>query len=214
MSNINAARPGGIYSKLFSAIYDPFMSRFEARILLKRRRKLLTTLQGNILEVGAGTGINFPLYPAGTKVLAIEPSADMLKKAGEKTPGESYAADIRLLLAGIGDKALEQEVPKAGFDAIVFTLVLCTIPDPEAALRQSVAWLKPGGKIIVLEHIASSDKWGYRVQQAINPFWKHLAEGCNLHRHTDKLLKDMGFNVEHEEYFTKMLPFYVATFIK
>lgn len=127
---------------------------------------------------------------------------------------EQYPADIHIVQAGIGDKTFLENIPEGGFDAIVFTLVLCTIPDPEAALQQCLQWLKPGGKVVVLEHIASSDPWGYRLQKAINPVWRHLAEGCNLHRHTDKLLEDMGFRKVSEEYFTKVLPFYVAVLEK
>ena len=214
MTEINAARPGGLYSKLFAAIYDPFMRKFEERILLKRRRTLLSGLQGNILEVGAGTGINFPLYAPGTNVLAIEPAADMLKKAAEKLARGNYPAHITLLQAGIGDTVLAEEVPAGGFEAIVFTLVLCTIPDPEAALRDCLSMLKTGGKLVILEHIASQGKWGYRVQRAINPVWTHLAEGCNLHRHTDRLLHSMDVQVVSEEYFTKVLPFYQAVLVK
>lgn len=212
--NPNSAQIDNWYSKVFAGIYDPFMEKMEARVLQKRRRLLLESLQGTILEVGAGTGANFALYSKGAKVIAIEPSANMLNKAKTKIANESFSAEIELIEAGIGDEAVERAIPEEGIDAVVFTLVLCTIPDPEKALKQCINYLKPGGKIVLLEHIASSDQWGYMTQRVVNPLWKHLAEGCNLDRHTDKLIQEMGLKPISEQHFTKVLPFYMAVWEK
>jgi ubiquinone/menaquinone biosynthesis C-methylase UbiE len=212
--NPNAAQPENWYSAVFARIYDPFMQQMEERVLQKRRKALLENLHGDILEVGAGTGANFVHYQADAKVIAIEPSALMLNQGEKKLRENQYPATFQLIQAGIGDQAVEEAIPEGGLDAVVFTLVLCTIPDAKSALKQCVQWLKPGGKLVMLEHIASSDPWGYRVQTVINPVWKHLAEGCNLNRHTDQLVQSLGLQAESEEYFTKALPFYEAVWMK
>ncbi len=203
-----------LYSRFFAWMYDPFMRRFEERILLKRRRQLLEDVRGKVLELGCGTGINFTLYPAGVQVVACEPSTAMLGYAYERMEQEkkNIKAQIELVNAGIGDAELEKYVPAGGFDAIVCTLVLCTVPDQEAAIAIIKKWLKPEGKLYVIEHIRSAQPLGRFWQNFFNPLWRHLAEGCNLNRQTDKALKAHGFQVEKEEYFTAGLPLYQAVF--
>lgn len=214
MPDVNSAKPDGWYASIFSRIYDPFMENFELKVLQKRRKLLLSELKGNILEVGAGSGANFSNYGAEAKVLAIEPSASMLRLAEQRLLDEPCAAEIGLLLAGIGDDIIWKSAPDGGFDAVVFTLVLCTIPDPEKALKQCIAYLKPGGKILVLEHIAAKSSFGLTVQKIINPVWQHLAEGCQLDRHTDELLHASGLKLINEEYFTKGVPLYMSVWQK
>lgn len=198
------------YSGLFARIYDPFMRRMEERVLRKHRERLLSGLSGNILEVGSGTGINFPLYPAGCRVTASEPSAQMLRFAEERLRDPGVRADITLVQVGVSSPELERMVPKGGFDAIVCTLVLCTIPDPVAAVRDFKRWLRPDGKLIVLEHVHAHTRPRRSVHELLDPAWKMLAEGCHLTRETPDLLKLEGFLPETEEHFTKVLPFYVA----
>jgi ubiquinone/menaquinone biosynthesis C-methylase UbiE len=212
--NPNSAQPENWYSGIFARIYDPFMQKMEERVLQKRRKSLLEHLTGTILEVGAGTGANFQHYNQQAHVIAIEPAGMMLQHAAKMLSEEQLSASFRLIQAGIGDDAVQEAIPEDGLDAVVFTLVLCTIPDAASALLQCVEWLKPGGKMVMLEHIASTDPWGYRIQTVINPVWKHLAEGCNLNRHTDALVRSMGLQLESEEYFTKALPFYKAVWVK
>ncbi len=198
------------YARLFSRLYDPVMRSFEDNVLLLKRRELLGRLHGHVLEVGAGTGVNFALYPSGTQVIACEPSQPMLSKALQKLEQTKPQASIRLVHAGIGDADLARLVPEEGLDAAVFTLVLCTIPHPEEAVETVKKWLKPGGKLIVLEHIGSRKSLGRTVQRAIEPVWTPLAEGCRLTRDTDLMLKRMGFVPEWEQYFSTGMRFYQA----
>jgi len=198
------------YSRLIARIYDPFMARMETRVLQKRRRHLLAAIEGTVLEIGAGTGINFPFYPPDVTVIATEPSPAMRSKAEQKLAGAVFPASIQLLPYGVEDKALEVRLPIEGVDAIVCTLVLCTIPDPVAAITQFQRWLKPGGKLIVLEHLVSEKPHLRRLQHLVNPAWKFMAEGCNLNRSTDLLLRQQGFRPDWEQYFTKGMRFYQA----
>lgn len=210
MSNANANIKEGFYSKLFARFYDPFMESMEQRVLSRYRKQLLEPLQGNILEVGSGTGINFKLYPKGCHVIASEPSGHMLKYAEERLKMEPVEADIELVLAGVGSQDLEKHVPENGFDAIVCTLVLCTIPKPEAAVASFKRWLKPEGKLIILEHVHGKSKRRKVFHNLINPAWKRFAEGCHINRDTAKMLKDSGFVSEWEHDFVKVLPFHVS----
>lgn len=209
-SNPNANIKEGFYSKVFARIYDPFMESMEQKILSKYRKQLLEPLHGNILEVGSGTGINFKLYPKGCYVIASEPSEHMLKYASERLKMEPMQADIKLVLAGIGSDVLENHVPDEGFDAIVCTLVLCTIPDPELAVQSFKKWLKPDGKLIILEHVHAQTQPRKLFHNVINPAWKRVAEGCHINRDTAKMLKDSGFRAEWEHDFIKVLPFHVS----
>ena len=210
MSNPNANIKEGFYSKLFARFYDPFMESMEQRVLSRYRKQLLEPLHGQILEVGSGTGINFKLYPKGCHVVASEPSEHMLKYAQERLKMEPVEAEIELVLAGVGSQELEKHVPANGFDAIVCTLVLCTIPEPEAAVESFKKWLKPDGRLIVLEHVHGRSTSRKVVHNLINPAWKRFAEGCHINRNTDKMLRDAGFTAEWEHDFTKVLPFHVS----
>ncbi len=202
------------YSRIFAAAYDSVMHRFEQQVLWRRRQELFQELSGGqVLEVGAGTGVNFPLYPAATQVLACEPSAPMLRKARYNMEQYAPRAAIKLLHAGIGDEALEEHIPTQGIDAAVFTLVLCTIPNPEQAVQRVKNWLKPGGRLLVLEHIGSTHPVGRALQHVVEPVWKPLAEGCHLTRDSDRLLRDQGFVPVWERYFHAGMRFYQAVLV-
>lgn len=210
MSNQNAHLKEGVYSKLFARFYDPFMESMEQKVLSKYRKRLLEPLEGNILEVGSGTGINFKLYPKDCTVVASEPSEHMLKYAEERLKMEQIAADIQLVLAGVGSELLDEHVPAEGFDAIVCTLVLCTIPNPELAVESFKKWLKPKGKLIILEHVHGKSKPRQLLHNVLNPAWKRFAEGCHINRNTAKMLKDKGFVASWEHDFVKVLPFHIS----
>ena len=196
------------YARFFSKLYDPVMRSFEEKVLLRKRRELLHGLQGHVLEVGAGTGANFALYSPGAQVIACEPSLPMLALAHRKLEEKPPRASIVLVHAGIGDAELEEHIPAEGLDAAVFTLVLCTIPHPEDAVLQVKKWLKPNGRLIVLEHIGAEKPLGRLLQRAIEPVWTPLAEGCRLTRDTDVLLRQLGFVPEWEQYFSTGMRFY------
>ena len=197
----------GWYNKVFSAAYDPFMSVVEKNALSGRRQALLGNLSGKILELGCGTGINFEFYPASAEVLAIEPSDAMRLQALEKLQKEKFAAHIRVESWLLEDERLAAEHPAGSFDAAVCTLVLCTVPDPAGTLALLHRLLKPGGKLIVLEHVRSKSGFGQTVQNLMNPFWRHLAEGCQLNRDTQATITAAGFTEQSHDEFDYGLPF-------
>lgn len=180
---------------------------------------LIQPLQGRILEIGSGTGINFPIYSSKANVIAIEPSNSMMEKAKERiqllqnSSAHKENAKIRMEVLGLGNPELESLIPEKSVDAVVFTLVLCTVPDPVYAIRFAKSRLKRGGRILILEHVKASSKAGQFLQNILNPFWNRFAQGCNLNRDPASILKAEGFQPLEEYRFRKTLPFYQAIYI-
>jgi len=197
------------YSFAFAYMYDSLMKNIESQVLKPRRKNLLSPLAGNILEVGSGTGVNFTLYGPKANVLAIEPSLAMLRQSQKRhLCGGTTQANIQVLHAGIGDNF---PIPKDGFSTVVCTLVLCTIPELEAAIETIKTVLQKNGRLILLEHIESKNIIIRNIQHFLTPFWKKLAEDCHLDRNTVEILIKMGFHPQHEAYFSCGLPFYQAS---
>lgn len=196
-------------NKLFSHIYDDFMSTLELKVLGKRRAQLLSEIEGDILEVGAGTGVNFQYYNKNAKVWAIEPDKAMLEKAKNKIPS---GIEIKLINSGIED--LKNILPNQKFDYIVCTLVLCTIPDLEKNLKELYNELKPHGKLLIIEHIHSRNNSIFQFQKIVNPLWNKLALGCNLTRNTVEIIQEIGFKKIEDHYFNMGLQGYFAVYEK
>ncbi|WP_158276095.1 class I SAM-dependent methyltransferase [Brumimicrobium oceani] len=173
------------------------------------REELISELEGNILEVGSGTGTNFKYYNAKARVIAIEPSSFMLEKSKVKIPENIH---IRTFNLGIDDIKLNSIIDDQSLDFIVCTLVLCTIPNQNTAFDNFKKWLKPSGKLIILEHIHAQNKPMRFLYNLVNPVWRIIGEGCNLNRDTDDSLKKAGFTVESEQYFKNSLDFYQGVF--
>lgn len=203
-----------LYARLFARFYDSFMNRAEKTVLRKRRKALLKEISGRVLEIGSGTGINFPLYSKQVVLLATDPSDAMLDQARARLLRENVAARVEVLTAGVLDPILAEVVPPASIDAVVCTLVLCTVENPAATLAFLHSRLKPGGSLILLEHVRARTKAGRMLQNLLNPVWKRFAHGCNLNRDTEALVKAAGFEALREDYFSITLPFYQAAFQK
>lgn len=210
MSSSNQSRPDTFYSKLFARLYDPFMNTMEDRVFHSMRSELIRPLTGDILDVGAGTGANFSFYNASARVVACEPSYAMLVNDRQRLDKNPVAGKIALVHAGIGDEKLESYLPPEGYDAIICTLVLCTIPNPGEAVAIFKRWLKPGGKLVVLEHVHGKNLPRRLAHEILNPLWKRFAEGCHLTRETGQLLKAEGFQPVWENQFVIGVPLYQA----
>lgn len=197
----------GWYNRVVAAAYDPFMSVVEKNALSGRRRALIGGLKGKILELGCGTGINFEFYGKEAEVLALEPSDAMRSQAEQKLAEGKTAARIRIEPWLLEDEKLAAEFRPGSFDAVVCTLVLCTVPDPAATLGRLHQMLKQDGVLIVLEHVRAKSGVGQTVQNLMNPFWRHLAEGCQLNRDTHTNIEAAGFKAVTYNEFDYGLPF-------
>jgi SAM-dependent methyltransferase len=158
------------------------------------REELVGDLVGDVLEVGCGTGTNFGFYhPATVRVTATDPNPHMLRRAA--AAAAAAGADIRLEIAEAGALPFEA----ASFDAVVASLVLCSVPDLPATLAELQRVLRPGGTLRLFEHVRSRRRWIGRLQTLANPVWGVMADGCHLDRDTGAAVRDAGFTVEVEE---------------
>lgn len=167
-------------------VYDRVMAGIEDGGARSWRAELLTGLDGDVLEIGAGTGANVDHYPAAVDRLVLsEPDRHMRVQLEERV------AEVRA--AGTGPESVEVvdagasdlPYPDASFDAVVSTLVLCTVPDQPAALAEIERVLRPGGRLVFLEHVAATHKpRRLRWQRRVEPVWKRVAGGCHLTRTT------------------------------
>lgn len=199
------------YKFLFSRFYDPFMHSIEMKELTHRRKRLLSPLDGTILEIGSGTGINLPFYSTNTKVFALEPNPHMWEIIEKK---RHYTCNLEPIVKGIEDPEVQMRFTEPFFDSVVCTLVLCNVPDLRNTFRFIEKVLKVGGKLVLLEHIRSHSNFSAGIQDFFSPSWKFFADGCNLNRETDKVVKEFDFKLEWEEYFSISLPFYSAIYEK
>jgi len=174
---------------LFAAIYDPAMAHAEATILEPHREYLARDLTGTVLDLGAGTGAMFPYFDEAASVHATEPDPHMRRRARERA--ERVNGDVDLLDAGAADLPF----PDDHFDAVVSSMVFCTVPDVEGSLSEVRRVLDPGGEFRFLEHVAD-DGWRETVQTTVAPAWKRLAGGCHLTRRTaSRFAGDDAFDV-------------------
>jgi len=202
------------FSNTFGASYDHFMYVLEKFFLRKRRARLISGLSGKVLEVGVGTGVNFEHYHKEAVLTGIEPSPYMLVRAEKKRDLLLFPDRISLHNLGCGSPEMEQLIAPGSLDAVVCTLVLCTIPEPETALSNFMKWLKPGGHLLVLEHIRSHYRVLAKVQDVLRPAWEKIGEGCQLNRPTDKIIAESGFRLLREDRFNIGIPFYEAEYQK
>lgn len=174
--------------KWFAAIYDRMMVPAE-RKFGPIREELLADVSGEVLEIGAGTGLNFQYYRNGAHITATEPDPYMLGRA-RKRAAES-PANIELHQAA----AEELPFPDGSFDYVVDTLVLCTVRDPRKALTEIKRVLRPGGELRLYEHVRYQNPIGAISQDIITPIWSWFGAGCHPNRDTGRFLREAGFDV-------------------
>jgi ubiquinone/menaquinone biosynthesis C-methylase UbiE len=182
------------WGRAFSAIYDRGLKASEEAGLRQMRREVLAGATGRTVEVGAGTGLNLGLYPAAVSELTlIEPDPHMLKKLRTK-----------LVSSGGGASAIQAPAESLPFadsiiDTVVFTLVLCTVPNPAAALAESARVLRPGGRLLFVEHVRSRDPSLARWQDRLEKPWHFLGDGCHCNRDTVATIEGSPFELEQVE---------------
>ena len=166
-----------------------WMASHEPDAVKRLRRENLAGLSGRVLEVGAGTGTNFELYPdTVTEVVAVEPERRLAVLAQQA----AASAPVRVT---VSTETVEQFADAEPFDAAVCSLVLCSVDQPESVVRQLYSLLKPGGELRYFEHIASSGARGRLQKIADATVWPRMAGNCHTHRHTEQTIVDAGFQV-------------------
>ena len=176
------------WARCFALIYDSSLWSGERAGMKQHRRALLSQARGRVLEIGAGTGLNVPHYPSDlSELILTEPDASMRRRLLRRVDGRSTV---------VAAPAEALPVADASIDTVVSTLVLCTVGDPEAALREIRRVLRPGGQLLLIEHVRSDSRWRALLQRMLRKPWSGFARGCRCDQPTAELLRASGFRVE------------------
>jgi ubiquinone/menaquinone biosynthesis C-methylase UbiE len=178
----------------FAALYDFGLRATEEGGLRDMRREMLAQARGRTIDIGAGTGANIGLFPeAITELVYAEPDPHMAKRLREKLAESGERGEIV--------EAPAQSLPfeDSSFDTAVFTLVLCTVPDPAASLEEAARVLKPGGRLLFVEHVRAEDPSLARWQDRLEKPWRFLADGCHCNRDTVAAIEASPLTLEHVE---------------
>lgn len=182
------------WGRFFSAFYDPLIRKTEESGLRERRREVLSAASGRTIDIGAGTGANLGLFPdAVSELVMSEPDPHMSKRLRPRVAEAGSSAEV------IEAPAESLPFEDSSFDTAVFTLVLCTVPDPGAALREAARILKPGGKLLFLEHVRSKEDGLARWQDRLETPWRYFADGCRCNRDTVANIEAAQFKLERVE---------------
>jgi SAM-dependent methyltransferase len=174
----------------FFARVWPVVARHETEAVRALRRENVAGLSGRVLEVGAGVGTNFANYPPGVQqVIAVEPEPRLAAQA------RAAAAVAPVPVVVIADTA-EGFSDAEPFDAVVCSLVLCSVHDPAGVLRRLYSLLRPGGQLRYLEHVASAGGRGRLQRVADATLWPKLFGNCHTHRDTERAIAEAGFEVD------------------
>lgn len=177
-------------------MYDRITAPAEEACFQQWRAQLLAPLHGDVLEIGAGTGNNLAHYPeAVTRLVITEPDVHMVEKLRPRLDRVPEGTTVEVEVAGVDPLPH----PDESFDAVVVTLVLCSVPDQARALAEIRRVLRPGGRLVFLEHVAAVDRpdrlaW----QRRLEPVWKRVAGGCCLTRETAEAIAAAGFDLPPE----------------
>jgi ubiquinone/menaquinone biosynthesis C-methylase UbiE len=182
---------GGVTNPVFARFYAR-MTENEPEEVEEHRRELVAGLSGRVIEVGAGNGRNFRLYPSTVEeVVAVEPEPYMRRKAKQAAASAPVPVSV---VPGVADQ-LPAEA--ASFDAAVVSLMLCSVPDQAGALAEIRRVLVPEGELRFYEHVVSSRAGMARAQAAVDRlFWPRMAGGCHTARDTRAAIQHAGFHIE------------------
>jgi ubiquinone/menaquinone biosynthesis C-methylase UbiE len=174
-----------------AAIYDWFNSASEWRIMREYRPLIVGDATGRVLEIGVGTGFSLPFYRRAESIIGIDPDPHMLKRA-----------EMRLTNLGLNNVELRlgraEALPfeSASFDAVISTLVLCTVRDVAKSLAEIKRVLKPEGTFRFMEHVRNDESFMGTIQDWITPAWKWLAAGCHANRRIQAEIEAASFHIE------------------
>jgi ubiquinone/menaquinone biosynthesis C-methylase UbiE len=163
--------------RAFTGWYGYVMRLVDESGLRETRRELLSGAAGRVLDLGTGTGANLELFPAGVEELVLaEPDQHMRRVLAEKVRRLQRPVEL------VGAPAEALPFADESFDCVTCTMVMCTMPNPSAALQEVARVLRPGGRFLFLEHVRSEDPGFARSQDRINRAWRFLADGCHCNR--------------------------------
>jgi len=190
---LTVVRIGG-YSPVAMSDGHPWLAAtldWVMRPMYPARRLVVPEATGRVLEVGVGTGLNFGLYRDVTSLAGVDPDPHMLARARPRMAELPFPVELHQT------GAEQLPFPDDHFDTAVITFTLCTIPDPAAALAEVRRVLRPGGRLLFVEHTRSIQPLVGGVQDALTPLWKIIGGGCHLNRRATELVRKAGFDVRN-----------------
>jgi ubiquinone/menaquinone biosynthesis C-methylase UbiE len=184
------ARTSSFWSRLFAILYDPSLWLGERAGLGALRQDLLRHAEGRTVELGSGTGLNLRYYPRDLDELVLtEPAEPMRARLARRLRDSRYPA--RIVDASAEDLPFEDGT----VDTVVSTLVLCTVDSPDAALQEIKRVLRPGGQLLLLEHVRSDSPRLAAWQDRLEGPWRRFAEGCRCNRATVESVRESGLKL-------------------
>jgi ubiquinone/menaquinone biosynthesis C-methylase UbiE len=183
--------------RLFAAVYDRAICALEQGILGAHRSNLLGGLDGLVLDVGAGTGVNLAYLGQAARVVAAEPDPWMRRRLAANAASASVPVEVR------GDTAEALGFDDASFDAVVCTCVLCSVTDLDASLSEVRRVLRPSGRLVILEHVRGDGRLA-AWQDRLVPLWSRVVAGCHPNRDVATAVERAGLNFESKETFDPM----------
>jgi SAM-dependent methyltransferase len=201
-STIREASPqSGGWPRIFAILYDPFIWLSEIAGMRRRRRTLVSSARGRVLEIGAGTGLNIAHYGDGVaELLLTEPDAAMRTRLASRLRRHERAARI------VNAPAERLPLANASVDTVVSTLVLCTVDDPARTLREIARVLRPDGQLLFIEHVRAHSRVLAALQDRLFEPWRRFACGCCCNRATVDLMRECGFEVTADEAVWRGMP--------
>ncbi|CCH77236.1 putative methyltransferase [Nostocoides japonicum T1-X7] len=180
----------GLYGRFFAAVYDRSVASTEEHGMRERRRSVLASATGRVLEIGAGTGLNLPLYPSSIEQLTLsDPQEPMLRRLRRRV------RELHRQVDTVQAPAERLPFPEGAFDTVVSTLALCTVDDLPQALGEIRRVLSSSGRLVVVEHVRSDDARVAGWQDRLHTPWRFFANGCHVNRDTRAALALAGFDV-------------------
>ena len=180
-----------MWARVFAAMYDPLLWRGERAGMGARRRRLLAGARGRTVELGSGTGLNVQYYPGDLDELILtEPEAAMRARLDRRLRSSQRKAKV------LDASADQLPFEEGSVDTVVSTLVLCTVDHPEAVLREVERVLRPGGRLLFVEHIRSQSPRLAKWQDRLEAPWRRFAEGCRCNRATRELIRASGLQLD------------------
>ncbi|MBI5958638.1 MAG: class I SAM-dependent methyltransferase [Chloroflexi bacterium] len=195
-----ARRRASWYQRLFASMMAT-QQRTWFHYYDSRKRALLSDLHGDVLEIGPGTGSNLAYYARDVRWLGLEPNPAMFPYAQQEAQRLGMVIQLR------EGRAEQVDAADNSFSAVVSTLVLCSVPDPQRTLSEILRVLKPGGRFVFIEHVAAPRESGLRRRQRImRPVWKIVSDGCHPDRETWVMIEKAGFSSVQIDHFRLKVP--------
>jgi ubiquinone/menaquinone biosynthesis C-methylase UbiE len=180
-----------LWGRIFAAGYDTFQATMERNFMAQVREEMLAGASGRVIEIGAGTGVNLEHYPGSIeRLVCTEPEEPMAKRLRRKA--EASGLDVSV----VGAPAEALPFDDDSFDTAVATLVLCTVTDPAGSLRELGRVLRPGGRLIFIEHVRSPEPDLAKWQDRLHPLWVRFGHGCHCNRPTLETIEASPLSVE------------------